>query len=170
MIDSSLFASLVFAYFYLWLNATAWPAGGAAVMAGTPALVAFALLALPLLASWRAPVALAAGRLRVAIGWHVLALVGGALFLAHHLPAMWTAVGAPQAHAYGAVAWTLTGFHALHVIVALLVGGFTALRIHCGHVDAIRTLESRIAVAFWRYVVAIGVITLAVLHLFPRWM
>lgn len=169
LIDGSLFASLVFAYFYLWLNAPAWPAGGATVVAWTPALASLALLALPLLAAWRGPVALAGGRRRTAIVWQGVAIVGGALFLGLHLPALWAAVGAPQVHAYASVVWTLAGFHAVHVVVAMLIGGFTALRIHCGYVDAVRRLESRIAAAFWRYTVGIGVVTWALLHLFPRW-
>jgi len=66
------------------------------------------------------------------------------------------------------VVWTLAGFHALHVAVAALVGGFVALRIARGHVDAARPLETRIATGFWHYVVAQGAIAWAVLHLFPR--
>ena len=94
----------------------------------------------------------------------------GAVLLAVHLPALWAAVGAPQVHAYASVVWTMAGFHAVHVIVAMLIGGFVALRIHCGHVDAVRCLESRIAAGFWRYVVGLGAVTWAVLHLFPRWL
>lgn len=139
------------------------------MVAWTPALASLALLALPLLAAWRGPVALAAGRRRTTIVWQGVAIVGGALFLGLHLPALWAAVGAPQVHAYASVVWTLAGFHAVHVFVAMLIGGFTALRIHCGYVDAVRRLESRIAAAFWRYTVGIGVVTWALLHLFPRW-
>ena len=64
----------------------------------------------------------------------------------------------------------MAGFHAVHVIVAMLIGGFVALRIHRGYVDAVRCLESRIAAGFWRYVVGLGAVTWAVLHLFPRWL
>ena len=170
LIDGSLFASLVFAYFYLWLNAPAWPAGGATAMAWTPAVVSLAMLAAPLLAAWRAPAALRAGRTRAAIAWHVMAIAAGAVLLAVHLPALWAAVGAPQVHAYASVVWTMAGFHAVHVIVAMLIGGFVALRIHRGYVDAVRCLESRIAAGFWRYVVGLGAVTWAVLHLFPRWL
>ncbi|MEN5061523.1 cytochrome c oxidase subunit I [Luteimonas sp. TWI1416] len=170
LIDGSLFASLVFAYFYLWLNAPAWPAGGAQLAAWTPTLAALAALAVPLLSAWAAPRALRAGHRGSAIAWHAAALVAGAGFLALHLPAIWQSTGAPQVHAYASVVWTLTGFHAVHVVVAMLIGGFVALRIHRGHVDAVRSLESRVAAGFWRYAVGQGVVVWGVLHLFPRWL
>lgn len=168
LIDGSLFASLVYAYFYLWLHAPAWPAGGAAFTALAPAAAALAALLLAGIAAWRASAAMRASHAQRAIGWHVLAVVAGLGFLALQLPTIAEAVGAPQRHAYGSVVWTLAGFHALHVAVAALIGGFVALRIARGHVDAERPLETRIATGFWRYVVAQGAIAWAVLHLFPR--
>src|SRR5690606_3636657 len=81
LIDGSLFASLVFAYFYLWLNAPAWPAPPAEI----------GPLLLPLLAAVLLPVAaLAAGMaLRCSDGgqpgalrsWLVLASVAGATYV-----------------------------------------------------------------------------------------
>ncbi|MET0327453.1 MAG: cbb3-type cytochrome c oxidase subunit I, partial [Luteimonas sp.] len=168
LIDGSLFASLVFAYFYLWLNAPAWPAGGAAPTAWTPMLIALGALLAAGVAAWRMPAVLRRGRTRAAIGWSVAAIAFGIVALAVQLPELARTVGVPQAHAYGSVVWTLAGFHAVHVVVALLIGGFVALRIHRGHVDGVRCLEARIATGFWRYVVAQGAIAWALLHLFPR--
>ena len=37
------------------------------------------------------------------------------------------AVGAPQRHAYGSVVWTLAGFQALHIAVAVLIAGFVSM-------------------------------------------
>ncbi|MCD9098334.1 cytochrome c oxidase subunit I [Luteimonas fraxinea] len=168
MIVGSLFASLVFAYFYLWLNAPAWPGGGATLTASTPMLAALGALLAAGVGAWRMPIALRAGHTRAAVIWSAFAILSAIACLALQLPAIADAVGAPQRHAYGSVVWTLAGFQALHIAVAVLIAGFVALRIHHGHVDAVRSLEARIATGFWRYVVAQGLIVWALLHLFPR--
>ena len=56
LIDGSLFASLVFAYFYLWLGAEAWPPAGIALTGWGLPLLALALLYYSLTAVFRAQV------------------------------------------------------------------------------------------------------------------
>ncbi|WP_101927321.1 MULTISPECIES: cytochrome c oxidase subunit I [Luteimonas] len=170
LIDGSLFASLVFAYFYLWLGAPVWPPAGSTIPDLPVAVAALAALLVAWFAATRVPGAAAATRRGTAIAWSLAAIGAGIAFTVLQLVAVSGATAAPQQHAYASVVWTLAGFHIVHVVVALLVGGFVALRLHRGRAGGVRTLEPRIATGLWRYVVGQGVITLAVLHLLPRWL
>jgi len=166
LIDGSLFASLVFAYFYLWLGAEAWPPAGAGT-AGGMAWLALLPLAACGLAAALAMRALAHGP--GAAKWTLLAAAAaGALFLGLHLPAVAAATAAPEAHAYASVVWTLAGFHAVHVGVAIVLGLYAAARLRRGLASAARPLEVRVAAAFWGYVAGQGAVTWGVVHLFPE--
>lgn len=168
LIVGSLFASLVFAYFYLWLGAEAWPPAGQPPMApdlshAWPLL----LLAGAGIAGWRASVSLRAEQGRAASAAMALAALAAAGFALAHPLSLSASVGAPQAHAYAAVVWTLAGFCALHLAVAALLCGFAAARVVRGHVRAGRELEWRVAGAFLRYAIVQAAIGWAVVHLFP---
>ena len=168
LIDGSLFASLVFAYFYLWLGAPAWPPPSSEVGGWLLPAVAVALLVASEPAMrW----ALHSGdrgfpmRLRAGL---LLAVGLGTAFLVLHGLALDATIGAPQAHAYASVVWTLAGFHGVHLLVGVLIAVFVWARSRAGYVDAKRRLEPRIAAAYWRYAVAQGVVAWAVIHVFPR--
>ncbi|MDQ3618082.1 MAG: cytochrome c oxidase subunit I [Pseudomonadota bacterium] len=168
LIDGSLFASLVFAYFYLWLGAPVWPPTTSAIGDWMLPVIALALLAAsePVM-RW----ALAGndrGRPTQLRNGLMLAALLGVAFIVTHLLALAAVVGAPQAHAYASVVWTLAGFHGVHLLIAVLIAGFVWWRSRHGHVDALRRLEPRIAAGFWRYVVVQGLIVWAIVHLFPR--
>ena len=168
LIIGSLFASLVFSYFYLWLGADAWPPVGAAGAGVVPASVAgVAALGLAALLAWMAGKALQGGRrLRSQrLAW--LATIAAGAYLLLYLPALAGAIGAPQAHAYVSVVWTVAGFCAVHVAVAMLLCGFVAARMACGHVAADRPLEWRVASAFLRYALAQAAIGWVIVELFP---
>ena len=169
LIDGSLFASLVFAYFYLWLGTDAWPPGGMHAGAGPAAWTALVLLAV----CWAAAVAAAPMLRRAggrALAWPMgLAALAGAAFLWLQWRAVAAGTGAPGEHAYASVVWTLAGFHAVHVVVAIIVGLYVAARGWRGYVGVERPLEQRIAAALWTYVAAQGTVAWGVIHLFPEW-
>ncbi len=168
LIDGSLFASLVFSYFYLWLDAPVWPPASSSIGGWLWPLLALGLLAAsePVV-SWARKRGLE-GRLQaqqLALG---AAIALGAGFLVAHLIALSQALGAPQEHAYSSVAWTLAGFHAVHLVVAILALVFVWLRARRGYGGPHRHLETRVAAGLWRYVVGQGIVAWAVVHLFPR--
>ncbi len=169
LIDGSLFASLVFAYFYLWLGADAWPPAGIGVVAMGPAVATLVALPVAWLAMHLAGKALARGARTGPGAWHLVACVAGASFLAAHMAQLHGVLGAPQVHAYASVVWVLAGFHAVHLGVALLVSAYVHARWRSGRVDAVRALEWRVCAGLWRYTLAMGVVAWAVIHLFPRW-
>nr|WP_238346258.1 cytochrome c oxidase subunit I [Luteimonas saliphila] len=168
LIVGSLFASLVFAYFYLWLGSETWPPPGqGSAVLGVAQAWPLALLAVAGLAGWRATRAVHAGRVRHAVVAMGLAATAAAAFACLHPAALAGVVGAPQSHAYAAVAWTLAGYCAAHMAVASLLCGHVAARVARGHVDVERDLEWRVAHAFLRYALAQAAIGWGVVHLFP---
>ena len=169
LVDGSLTASLVFAYFYLWLGSDAWPPAGMHAGAGAAAWTALALLGLCwAAAASSAPVLRRGGG--GALAWPLgVAALAGTGFLWLQWQAVSAVTGAPAGHAYASVVWTLAGFHAVHVAVAIVVGLFVAARGLRGHVRVGRPLEQRIAAALWCYVAAQGVVAWGVIHLFPEW-
>jgi cytochrome c oxidase subunit I+III len=168
LIDGSLFASLVFAYFYLWLGAPVWPGPGSTLAPWPLPLLALALLVAGELAMRWAVAGLRRGavsRLRAGLAAAVVLAAG---FLVAHLYALSGSIGAPQDHAYASVVWFLAGFHAIHVVVAMLIAGFVFARAGRGHVDPVRALEPRIAAGAWRYAVGQGLVVWAMIQLGPR--
>jgi cytochrome c oxidase subunit I+III len=170
LIVGSLFASLVFAYFYLWLGSDAWPPAGMGDAApGAMHYAALALLAIAWVAGAAASAALRAGlrRRRRAAVPAIVAAVAVVAFSAIHLGLLSGSPGAPQAHAYASVVWTLAGFCALHLVVAAVLCLHVAARLGQRLVDATRPLEWRVAHAFLRYAIVQAAIGWAVVHLFP---
>ncbi|MEN1957620.1 cytochrome c oxidase subunit I [Luteimonas changyuni] len=167
LVDGSLFASLVFSYFYLWLGTEAWPPAGLGASSTGLAVVALVLLLACAAATRFAVRALRRDDRRVAALCWLAAAAFGMVFVITHGWALLPS-GRPQVHAYASVAWTLAGFHAVHVVIAALFAVFVAARLHRGLVTPDRPLESRVTAALWRYTVAQGLLAWAVLHLFPR--
>lgn len=157
----------MFAYFYLWLGAPAWPPSGSETGDWMLPLLALGLLlavlpTLRLLRAGQSPVMLRIGLLGAAT------LVAGASMV--QLAALAATVAPPQQHAYASVVWTLAGYHAAHVLVAILITGFVWARSRFGLITAERTLEPRIAAAALRYCVGLGLVAWALIHLVPRWL
>jgi cytochrome c oxidase subunit I+III len=165
LIVGSLFASLVFSYFYLWLGSTAWPPAGFVPVPGL-AWTALSLAACVIL-QWAARRELAKDNRRRAC----TLLAGVALASSVHLVLLAgvvkVATGVPQAHAYASVTWLLAGFHGLHMIVLAIAAVWLLLRVHRGYVRPRRDLEARIVFALGRYAFVQGTIVLAIIHLFP---
>ena len=145
LVSGALLASLVFAYYYLWLGADAWPPPGHSV----PSV------------AWLAGAVGAALAASAALHWLRAPAVAGALLavvLACEAVALAAFDGAPREHAYAAVVCVLIGFHAVHVAIAALMCGFTVLK----------PLALRITALFTHYTVAAGVLIAAVVALFPE--
>ena len=170
LIVGSLFASLVFAYFYLWLGSDSWPPAGMGEAAPGPLhWFALALLALAWLAGAAATAAMRASlrrRRRIVVPAAVAAVAAMAFVLVQG-SLLGDAAGAPQAHAYASVVWTLAGFCAVHLLVAALLCLHVCARVGQRLVDAARPLEWRVAHAFLRYALVQAAIGWAVVHLFP---
>ena len=168
MVSASIFASLVFAYLFLWAaDREAWGP------AGRPPEAASAWLAAMLLAGSGAFVALARRGLRkgrlAQLGWSLplagllLAASAGLDLYAH-----WGAGLRPQASAYAASVYAVAGLQAAFAIVSLAMGAFTLARARAGRLSAERPACLDNTAIMWLYTVAQGLLALALVHAFPR--
>jgi heme/copper-type cytochrome/quinol oxidase subunit 3 len=164
--EASLFAVLLFSYFFIGAHSSVWPPGG------PPRLTLTGINTVLLLSSsitmWWATSGVEAGqmgRLRAGLG---LTLVLGIVFACvqriewAHLPF------SPETHSYGSLFYTITGFHGAHVIVGLLMIAVVLLRAMLGHFSAQRHLAVRLTAIYWHFVDIVWLFVFTTLYLTPR--
>jgi cytochrome c oxidase subunit I+III len=172
LVAGSLYLSYVFSFLYLWtVSPQVFPAPGQEALpsAGWP----FATGALLLISSGL--IALC-GRLlsRRRVSWLALAslllLATGALsaslfteILAH----WWTGLR-PHDTSYAAMVYTGSFLQAELVLPLLVFVGFVLARLFTGRLDRERRVTFDNLALFWHYTVGQGLVTLALLHGFPR--
>jgi cytochrome c oxidase subunit I+III len=164
--DAALFASLAFAFFYLWGFAAQWPPAVARAVLSWPALLAI----LPLLASsagaWLAERAIRRDDRAGLMRWLAIALGLGAAFL---LLQGWAALdlGPPSRHARDALAHVTWIFQAFHLLVAMTMAGMALARARRGDFTRDRHLAVRIATRFWSYASLLWVVGFPLVHMAP---
>ena len=168
LVDGSLFASLVFAYFYLWLGAPEWPPAGQAVPALGPPALAMLLLLGSGIAIHLAVRANAGVRPDGARRHMLLAAVAMSAFIGMQ---WWVLSGSssPASHAYASVVHVLVGYHLVHAGICVLMAGYLWLRSRRGWLDAARGRDARVVALFWNYTIAVWLVGAVLVHLFPRW-
>jgi cytochrome c oxidase subunit I+III len=163
--DGTLFTSLLFGTFYLWIAAPNWPAAITPEPSRMHALTAVATLAVAAAAARGSLRAVATGgRARGWIGLAVLALlaaiaaaVGLIVGLAPH----------PREHALGATAAALLGYVALHAGIGLLFLVSNFLRIGAGFVASRRVLDLRLTRLWLDYTLVTGAIAIGLVLALP---
>src|SRR5690606_37698017 len=166
LVDGTIFACLIFSYFYLWtVTDSPWPPGSFEV----PDVA----LCVGAAAAWLASSALwsfANRRLRVGAARGVL--IGS---IAATLPLAWVAfmltmqaIGAanvqPDAHAYGAVLYAMLSWQGLHAVLVTLMGGYTITRVIAGMVDDRRRNTFDNTRLMWHYTVAQGLVAFSAMQ------
>jgi cytochrome c oxidase subunit I+III len=163
--DGSLFASLVFGTFYLWIAAPNWPP------AATPE--PSVLLALCAVVALGVAAALARGSLRALagdrspqrwIGLAALALVGSITAVAAMIGGI---TPHPREHGLGATAAALLGYAAFHAAIGLLFLLSNALRIAAGRVSPMRLNDLRLTRLWLDYSVVTGAIAIGLVVALP---
>jgi cytochrome c oxidase subunit 3 len=156
-----MFAGLFFSYAVVRNDAPVWPPPGEPRLpVGLPALNTLVLLA--------SSVTLATGLKRLASGratafpkWLGATILLGAAFLALQLH-VWIEVARRGLHAstgiYGSVFYGLTCFHALHVVVGLVILGVLAVPAFAGRNLTSRFGTVRLAAMFWHFVDVVWVV------------
>jgi len=169
MVCASIFGALIFAYLFLWTAAPqkwgpagAWPDSrwawmSACLLLGSAALVAVAGRGLARrrqsLLRWGLPLAA------------VLLVAEAGLELHAH----WRAGLRPQASAYAASVYAVIGLQAMLAAVSSLMGLFSVARSLAGRLSAARRACFDSTAILWQYTVAQGLLSLGLLHVFPRW-
>lgn len=165
--EAMLFALLLFAYSQTRVNADRWPLGDIA----EPELVKSGLRTTVLLAS-SIPMHLAdkaaqAGdqaklRWSLVVGWAM-----GAIFMLGHVDEWATLLQefTPATNAYGSFFYTITGFHAVHLLVGLVVAGYLTVGAFAGRYEAGPTTGVKCGILYWHFVDAVWIAVYGTLYL-----
>jgi len=165
--DAVLYASLLFAWFFLWTFAPSWPPAGHAAMGLVGPTLALGALVASGLAAWLARRAVRANAKPRTRLWLGVALVLAAAYTFFQVIALVHAPVGAREHAFGALVHTIHGFVIVHVAIAMLMGGFVLARSFRGHVGAHAPLEMAVATLFWQYVIVQACLAWLVVHVFP---
>lgn len=172
LVAGTVFGCLVFSYLYLWtVNPGAWPPPDR-----TPpdALRPLAVAALLLASSGLVAAARrAVGRMPTRGGWIVRLglLVAIPLFAAATVLegwSWWETGLRPDAHAYGAVTFTVVTLQGFFAGVLVLMALFVIARSFAGRLSAVRRATLDNTALLWHYAVGQGLVALVLLHGFPR--
>ncbi len=168
--EATMFASLIASYLFLGTANAGWPPPGIE----RPALRLPPIMTVVLLASsgtmWWAERGIRAGdRSRLRLGL-AATLVLGVAFLAVQAVEYRDKLQKvlPTAHAYAATFYTITSFHALHVITGLLLIGYVEVRALLGHFDGERHLAVKNVGLYWHFVDVVWLAIFTTLYLSPR--
>ena len=163
--DGTLFASLVFGTFYLWLAAPNWPSAVAFNPNRILALGVLAGLVVAAMAARRALRALVAGGKPQ--GWIALAMVSLVLAIAAVVGLIGGVIPHPREHALGATAAALLSYIAVHACIGLLFLTSNLLRIRAGRVSALRHTDLRLTRLWLAFTAVTGAIALALVLALP---
>ncbi|WP_207622737.1 cbb3-type cytochrome c oxidase subunit I [Falsiroseomonas algicola] len=164
--DAALYASLAFAFFYLWGFAAQWPPAVVRATLSWPAVTALLPLVASVAAAWLAERAIRRDDRAGLVRWLAVALGTGVVFL---LLQGWAAMalGPPSRHARDALAHVTWIFQAFHLLVAMTMAGMALARARLGDFAPDRHLAVRIATRFWTYAALLWVVGFPLVHLAP---
>jgi cytochrome c oxidase subunit I+III len=164
LVDATVFASLVFSYFYLAHSNVAWPPAGV-LLPDTrwPVLAALAYGAsvVLLIVSHRALTSSARGWFRLS-----LAATFVAMLAAYGLD-WWGLLAAglrPAEHAYGAVVYAVAAWQGVHILALFIMVAYTLARSWCGLLDSERRVTFDNTRLFLLYGAVQGLAGLALVH------
>jgi heme/copper-type cytochrome/quinol oxidase subunit 3 len=170
--EATLFALLIASYFYLRFRyGPTWPPDGIA----EPEL-GLPLIMTAVLWSSSAPVHMAdrgiragdLGRLKAGLA---AGFALGAAFLVMTVGVEWPETldeFGPTTNVYGSLVFTITGFHAAHVLVGLLINLWTQARAWQGAFDESRHLTVQNFAMYWHFVDVVWAFVLATVYLSPN--
>lgn len=164
--EAALFGYLLFSYLYLAVTDRAhWPPEGPPTL--QTGLIGTAVLLGSSVVVWGAERLLAKNRRGAALAAMALAIVMGVVFVVLQLQEWRHHTYGPSTHLYGALYFTITGFHLAHVAVGLVVLTMLALWMLLGHLDAQRRAPLTIGNTYWHFVDAVWLFVFATLYLSP---
>jgi heme/copper-type cytochrome/quinol oxidase subunit 3 len=163
--EASFFGYLLFSYFYLGsISTNPWPSQVPGV--GLP-LVNTGILLSSSVAVWWGERGAGSGdsrRLRIGIG---LGLLLGAIFLSLQGVEYARETISGTRDAYGSLFYTITGFHAAHVLVGLVMLGVVLVRALLGHFREGRHEAVSNAALYWHFVDAVWLAVFTSLYVSP---
>jgi heme/copper-type cytochrome/quinol oxidase subunit 3 len=165
--EATLFALLFFAYFYLGSSKAEWPREDPSLR--LPLVMLGVLLTSSVVLSWGEKGIRRGNVVRLRAGLAATLILGlGFLVIqsieyAHHLEKQ-----TPQTDAYASIFYTITSFHAAHVLVGLLMLLHVFARSLAGHFDEHRHLAVQNASLYWHFVDVVWLLIVGILYVSPH--
>jgi len=163
--DGTLFTSLVFGAFYLWISAPNWPPGMRPEINLLLALAAVASLFVAAACGRGSLQSLISGR--APQGWIGLAAVTLLAAIAAVVVLISDILPYPRTHALGATAAALLGYVALHAGIGLLFLLSNVLRLAAGFVSPRRVIDLRLTRLWLDYTTVTGLVALSLVLALP---
>jgi len=172
LVDATIFACLVFSYFYIWTTnpETPWPpsADPLAPLSWAGA-IAVAWILSSVVLQW------AGGRVEgtrassVILTLATLAtlLLGTGAVVGSIAAAGHVGIG-PGEHAYGAIVYTILAYQVFHLVVLAFMLVFATVRSWAGLLDRARRMPFDSARLLWHYMAIQGLVSVAVIQISPR--
>ena len=166
--EASIFAYLLFSYYYLHASNPVWPPTGMKRPDLTLPIPMTIILLSSSIPMWWADRHAKQGHMgRVMLGLAVSFLMG-ATFLGMQGVEYSNKDYGPQVNAYGALFYFITGLHGTHVFIGLIMNALMQLRTWLGHFSAERHQAIENVALYWHFVDAVWVFIFSSLYVFPH--
>ncbi|HLY29323.1 MAG TPA: cytochrome c oxidase subunit 3 [Aggregatilineales bacterium] len=161
--NGGVFAFFILANYLMRQQITPWPPAGVERISATiPLIISLALL----LSSWtalRAQRSIRVDNAKGLRGFTLMTLALGVVFLAG-MALVWRTT--PMTGPYSAIFFTMTGFHALHVLAGMIIFGYVYSKSQRGAYSAENYWGVEAAVVFWHFVDVMWLLYFVVLFVF----
>ncbi|MDP9369227.1 MAG: heme-copper oxidase subunit III [Chloroflexota bacterium] len=170
MIESTVFASLIASYFYLFSGSTVWPPDGTDAPKLLLPSINAVILWTSVIPAYLGDRAIARGDNRGLRWWRLAGSIMLVVFLVlkyveySGLDYRW------DTNAYGSIVWTITGFHTAHVLVVLLKTVATQVLAWKGFWNERRRSAVQGTTLYWFFVAGAWVPLFTTLYLFPNFL
>jgi heme/copper-type cytochrome/quinol oxidase subunit 3 len=166
--EAVIFASLLASYFYIRFNSVLWPPQGVKLpelrFSGINTII---LLSSSIVIQW-AVSSIRQGQVnRMRIGF-LIAFLMGTVFLGIQMYEYTQLEFLPQDHAYGSLFWGITGLHATHVLVGLIMNAYVQVRAAFGHFGTDRFQAVENVSLYWHFVDVVWIFIFSALFLSPH--
>ncbi len=166
--EAVLFSLLIMSYFYIAANSAHWPPEHVE----PPELMKVGVRSVLLLAS-SIPMEIADRGIRkgsqARLRWGLVgAFLLGFVFIVGHFIEYFELHFKWNSHAYGSLFWTITSFHAAHLIVGLIMLAFAFYGALRRWYDAERHTTVKVVTLYWHFVDGIWVAVFTTVYLYPH--
>ena len=170
--EATLFASLLASYFYLrFRHGVEWPPDGIEHPELQLPLIMSALLLSSSIPVHFAESGIKKGKVGALKAGLALGFVLGAVFLVLTVAVEWPETlhhFTPRTNVYGSLFFTITGFHAMHVLVGLAMNLWTQVRAWKGAFDSEKHVTVQNFTMYWHFVDVVWIFVFLTLYVSPR--
>ncbi|HSJ47027.1 MAG TPA: cytochrome c oxidase subunit 3 [Euzebyales bacterium] len=168
--EGTLFAMLIFVYYYLFSRASEWPLGGIAPPELLVVSVRTGLLFASSVTMSIADRAIRRGRAGMTSVSLVMTFLLGAVFLAGHVEEM---LRLPEeftwaTNVYGSLFYVIVNFHGAHVLIGLLMLAFAYVALRRGRYRADSHEGLKVTGMYWHFVDVVWVFVFPTLYFVPH--